>query len=449
MTELWLKFKDERGETRRVLVRGEKFTIGRQAENDLYIPISQLSRRHAEIDRFGDVYVIADNNSSNGTTLNGQFLQRPTAVENGDKINLGGGLEIEVELISAVSEPVKAPAEPASGEDVFEKADAPIENAPETPEINAAPPPVPANNSQKTAAAKSSNFGILFIIAPVLVIVILVFAGGLLLLFGGKKKEIAQTNKDTYDYSEEDEKPSKNKKSENSKESPTPSSKSTSNSSDSSPTPEVKETQTTSSPQGSSERDKIEANAYSFLRRIAKAESNPFLTTRQIELVNGKIKSFKGSSALQGNLQDLKKKSAEIETLAKSKALRPQFLATAALAQLGNKRGDVLATAQNMASALNQLTNLISNDLSSDSLLIIAAYQENAGGESKMPGMLANLTGKFPNQSPQAIRTIWFLREQNKINEAQFDFALQFLAIGTITQNPKDFSINTEAVIFN
>jgi hypothetical protein len=166
-------------------------------------------------------------------------------------------------------------------------------------------------------------------------------------------------------------------------------------------------------------------------------------------LVNAKIKSVRSSSALQGNLQDLKKKSGEIDALAKSKSLRPQFLAAAALAQLGSKRGDPLATAQSMASALNQLSNLISNDLASDSLMIIAAYQEDATGKSGMPGMLANLTSKFPNESPQKIRTVWFLRDNNKITESQFDFALSFLAIGTIMQNPKEFNVQTDAVIFN
>ena len=39
MTELWLNYTDEHGETKRILAEGDKFVIGRHSENDLSIPI--------------------------------------------------------------------------------------------------------------------------------------------------------------------------------------------------------------------------------------------------------------------------------------------------------------------------------------------------------------------------------------------------------------------------
>src|SRR5215213_8985843 len=98
--ELWLNFTDETGETRRILVEGDKFVIGRHSENDLSIADGSLSRKHAQIERFGDVFVISDLDSSNGTTLNDAELNEPAALKKGDKFNLGGGFEFEVELIS-------------------------------------------------------------------------------------------------------------------------------------------------------------------------------------------------------------------------------------------------------------------------------------------------------------------------------------------------------------
>src|SRR6476660_6073764 len=100
MTELWLKFKDEKGADRRVLVEGSKFVIGRHSENDLSIPNGKLSREHVKIESFGEVYVVSDSGSSNGTTLNGADLRDPVALKDGDKLNLGGGLEIEIEMLS-------------------------------------------------------------------------------------------------------------------------------------------------------------------------------------------------------------------------------------------------------------------------------------------------------------------------------------------------------------
>src|SRR5687767_13149332 len=100
MTELWLKYRDETGADRRVPVAGSKFVIGRHSENDLSIPNNRLSRQHVRIEAFGEIFVVSDCGSSNGTTINGSDLNEPVALKNGDILNLGGGLEIETEIIS-------------------------------------------------------------------------------------------------------------------------------------------------------------------------------------------------------------------------------------------------------------------------------------------------------------------------------------------------------------
>jgi hypothetical protein len=61
---------------------------------------------------------------------------------------------------------------------------------------------------------------------------------------------------------------------------------------------------------------------------------------------------------------------------------------------------------------------------------------------------LEALAKKNPGVSPREIRTIWFLKKQGKITDAEYEYALRFLAIGTITQNPKDFNVNAEAITF-
>src|SRR4028119_2331866 len=112
MTELWLKFRNEYGEPQNIRVDRETFVIGRSPDNDLGIPRSQLSRIHAEINRFSNTFVISDCNSSNGTTLNGIELLSPAELRNGDRINLGGGIDIEVELIAAGSNKFEDEAAP-------------------------------------------------------------------------------------------------------------------------------------------------------------------------------------------------------------------------------------------------------------------------------------------------------------------------------------------------
>ncbi|MGI8469967.1 MAG: FHA domain-containing protein [Pyrinomonadaceae bacterium] len=449
---LWLKYTNENGDARRVLVNAEKFSIGRHSENDLCIPKNQLSRRHAEIDRYEDVFVLTDLDSSNGTTLNGKTLERPTALENGDKINLGGGAEIQIEIISAAPKVQDSAARAASFSNDSSQEKAAAAESVEQAEIASTVTGkdfVPA--IVQSAAPKKSGMGIIFILAPVLVLVVLVFGGLLFLLFGGSNgKDVSQNpGKGTFTYSDDNDDEKPNKKSDNSNKTPTPSPKDNSNNqpANSSSTPDAKNAPNNSAPPASSENDTIETNALSFLRRIAKTDPNPVLTQKQINEIGAAIKSFKGSAVLKDNLQQLKKNSAQIETLAKSKNLRPQFLAVAALAKIGSARGDVLATAQNMANDLSDLSNQIANDFSDDSLMIIAAYGEG-GGKSGMPSMLANLTKNSPADA-RKIRTIWFLRDNGKISDAQYQFALRFLAIGAITQNPKDFNVEAEAVIFN
>ena len=108
--------------------------------------------------------------------------------------------------------------------------------------------------------------------------------------------------------------------------------------------------------------------------------------------------------------------------------------------------GDVLQAAQSMADVFAKLETQIGNELSDDSLLMVAAFDQGAAGDfMKMRNMLQDLATKFP-ESSRSIRTIWFLHKNGKITDAEFDFALRFVAVGTISQNPKDFSVNCEAL---
>lgn len=96
--ELILTFKNQNGDWRRVVVSGERFAIGRTAENDLPIANDSISRRHVEIHRFGDVFVLNDLNSGGGTILNREIVNQAIALKNGDRLTLGGVVEIEIEI---------------------------------------------------------------------------------------------------------------------------------------------------------------------------------------------------------------------------------------------------------------------------------------------------------------------------------------------------------------
>ncbi|HVE57370.1 MAG TPA: FHA domain-containing protein [Pyrinomonadaceae bacterium] len=428
MTELWLKFKDEKGEDRRVLVEGNKFVIGRHSENDLSIPNGKLSRQHVKIESFGEVFIVSDCGSSNGTTLNGADLRDPIALNDGDKLNLGGGLEIEIEIISdkpKAKQPVADDEDDDSDDEDFSAGSA-------------------GSGGQASAASASTGSSIptgVLIAAPVLVIVFLLCGGGAILFFGGNSANNSRSNNDIGSYyPTPDETPERTRESTSPKTSSTVGSGTTT-----SPSPDE-----TAAPEVSDEKKKIEQNSASFLQRIALNDPSAFLKTSQIDLVSSKISQFKGSGNLAENLKAVKSNAAQFQTLAQSKGLKPLFLATAALAEIGNNRGNPLETAQRMLPVFSELRISLANNLADDNLMMIAAYDQGKAGKFKdLRNSLEALAKKNPSVSPREIRTIWFLKQQGKITDAEFEFALRFLAIGTITQNPKDFNVNAEAVIFN
>ena len=68
----------------------DEFVIGRvKACNVTIVDDSNVSRKHAKIFRSGVVFLIEDLGSSNGTSLNGIELTRPTELRVGDEVQVG------------------------------------------------------------------------------------------------------------------------------------------------------------------------------------------------------------------------------------------------------------------------------------------------------------------------------------------------------------------------
>jgi len=70
------------------LDRSRPLTIGRSDECDIALPDRQVSRYHARITWQGDNYFIEDLGSKNGTHVNGHEVQEPTALHDGDELQV-------------------------------------------------------------------------------------------------------------------------------------------------------------------------------------------------------------------------------------------------------------------------------------------------------------------------------------------------------------------------
>ncbi|MBN2240021.1 MAG: FHA domain-containing protein, partial [Dehalococcoidales bacterium] len=89
-------------------VKGQKLlTIGRSPENDIVLDHPAVSRKHAQIiqKETGDIYVLEDLGSSNGTYVNGIKVVQPVTLNKGDIIRIGAvKLTYSPEIIQSVDE---------------------------------------------------------------------------------------------------------------------------------------------------------------------------------------------------------------------------------------------------------------------------------------------------------------------------------------------------------
>jgi serine phosphatase RsbU (regulator of sigma subunit)/pSer/pThr/pTyr-binding forkhead associated (FHA) protein len=78
------------GVTRPVALEGERLSLGRSAANELcYAEDAGLSRQHLVFERKGDVWILRDLGSKNGTMVNGQRISAPHVLKRGDRVSAG------------------------------------------------------------------------------------------------------------------------------------------------------------------------------------------------------------------------------------------------------------------------------------------------------------------------------------------------------------------------
>jgi sigma-B regulation protein RsbU (phosphoserine phosphatase) len=87
MSELLVNYPDRAPE--RLPLGRLRITIGRSARNDVCVPDPFASRVHAEVRREGDLYLLQDLGSANGTYYNGSRLEQPITLTHGGRIQIG------------------------------------------------------------------------------------------------------------------------------------------------------------------------------------------------------------------------------------------------------------------------------------------------------------------------------------------------------------------------
>lgn len=116
MVEVTLSFPTPEG-TQQIPIEAERTTFGRGSDASHRFPDNGLSRLHATIYRDGDRVWIVDENSSNGTFVNGQrTAPAGTPLNNGDQVKIGNEtfLTVHIREKEILQASVPAPMPPRS-----------------------------------------------------------------------------------------------------------------------------------------------------------------------------------------------------------------------------------------------------------------------------------------------------------------------------------------------
>ena len=93
--------------------RGTSFSIGRTQDCDMRIADLSVSRRHAQLDRSEDGWLLSDLGSHNGTRVNGWLVREPVPVSPGDIIQFGSAVFIIQDQSPKVMEGPESPGQGA------------------------------------------------------------------------------------------------------------------------------------------------------------------------------------------------------------------------------------------------------------------------------------------------------------------------------------------------
>jgi pSer/pThr/pTyr-binding forkhead associated (FHA) protein len=84
---------------RQIMLNGN-MDMGRSQDNAIWVNDTNASRRHAIIEPGQDGFMVTDNNSTNGTWVNGRRIGETVALKEGDQLVIG---DTEFEVRRAAS----------------------------------------------------------------------------------------------------------------------------------------------------------------------------------------------------------------------------------------------------------------------------------------------------------------------------------------------------------
>ncbi len=428
-SEVTLALNEATGNERLITVDSKRFTIGRSPDNDLTIDNSNLSRRHAVIENFDGVIQISDCGSQNGTRVNGAGVTVGAVLSDGDVITLGGACDLEVRIGEK--------REPGTGNVTNATYSAPIQSY----QVAVGAPPMASNLPAADQGARPilpqrqnhSSFETWFsvpVIAALSVVLILLVSGLLVVISKNSSSGTSAQRQKRIEPATND-----NTRTEATVEA------------DPSPDEGANIKAPGGDESGLPSADLIEKAAVQVMHRISSDDKSYSFSEAAIHDIRQKVREYKTSSSLLPALASLQRNSSVLAAQARREGIEPGLLIYAAFAQTdGGRTGmDPLATARAIMPDLIALKATFGVNDGDSSLILIAAYKMGRGEKRSHP-LLATMRHLVKN--PLTQRNVWYLNDKGGLDRRSYDFVVSFLALGVISQNPRQFGIPGDPLSF-
>ncbi|HEY6332460.1 MAG TPA: FHA domain-containing protein [Blastocatellia bacterium] len=473
-------------EIRRVPVYSSRFSIGRSPDNDLFVDDPALSRNHALVELSDRTIHLSDLGSRNGTSVNGASLGGTVELNDGDLIELGDAISLTVCLrrSSGVSDDPRQGSNKAAGRlscsvvsgehpSSTSQADAVRETRSGGPQhrerrerrgpqrrdslrlsgvwravsggrpgslrgdtehetlgvseqnVNKARQRSRAENPRRRtsslAAALVGSGGILIVAI-------------LLAVLAERGKAPVDPNKQS------DPRPSATAALEES------AADQTSNpSSDQTSIPEASVTSPIS-------RAQVEKDSVQLLRQISNDTQPYTFPASALNDITAQVNQYRGSEEVARAIREMAPRCAEIARQSRP-IIDPGLAIYAGLADtlMRKTSTDSTEAARRSVPVLTGIWKLLGNQTADDALILIAAYRIGPvtaldGSGRRSHPLLAVMRKVIRGED--ATRTVWYLNDQKGIDKQTYDYVIGFVALGVLSQHPREFGLAVEPLTF-
>lgn len=366
------------------------------------------------IENFDGIAQISDCGSQNGTEVNGRLISAGAVLHDGDVIRLGGDCEVVVQIDTGRDQ---------SNFQSPPRSDVMSGDGPSTPFV----PPV-RQGFGKASPVTASLFSVPVMAGAGVVLIFLVIGLVVLVPKLGNSPRRREPQAKSPELITDNEPQVVN------------------NDPAMSPEPEPSTAESPGESSGAVSTDMVEKAATQVMHRVSSDDKAYSFSEKALGDIRRKVGEYRGNSSLVASLGTLQRTSPALAALARQQGLEPGLLIYAALAETdGGRTGDPSAAARTILPNLLGLRATFGTNDADSSLILIAAFRMG-GGEKRSHPLLPMIRRVV--KKPLTQRNIWFLHDSGGIGPETYDFVVKFLALGVISQAPRQFGIAADPLSF-